>query len=65
MTQADIPSDSLYRAVIGEPNQEFYLSYFRRADSRGYAPISWHWPVFVIEFSGPGVAPRDSALMTR
>jgi hypothetical protein len=45
---ADTPSDDLYRAVIGEPNQEFYLSYFRRADSRGYAPISWHWPVFVI-----------------
>lgn len=52
MTRADLPSDDasndLYRAVIGEPNQEFYLSYFRRADVRGYAPISWHWPVFVI-----------------
>jgi len=48
VTQADTPSDNFYRAVIGEPNQEFYLSYFRRADSRGYAPISWHWPVFVI-----------------
>ena len=48
MTQADTPSDDLYRAVIGEANQEFYLSYFRRADSRGYAPISWHWPVFII-----------------
>jgi hypothetical protein len=48
VTQADTPSDDLYRAVIGEPNQEFYLSYFRRADARGYAPISWHWPVFII-----------------
>ena len=45
---AEQPSDDLYRAVIGESNQDFYLSYFRRADSRGYAPISWHWPVFVI-----------------
>lgn len=48
MTRADKPSDDLYRAVIGEPNQEFYLSYFRRADDRGYAPISWHWPVLFI-----------------
>ena len=48
MTPASTPSDDLYRAVIGQPNQEFYLSYFRRADSRGYAPISWNWPVFVI-----------------
>lgn len=48
MTPADIPSEDLYRAVIGEPNQRFYLSYFSRADERGYAPLSWHWPVFVI-----------------
>ena len=48
MTLAEPPSDDLYRAVIGAPSQEFYLSYFRRADARGYAPISWHWPVFVV-----------------
>lgn len=48
MTPAESPPDELYRAVIGEPNQEFYLSYFHRADARGYAPISWHWPVFVL-----------------
>ncbi len=48
MTPAETPPDEFYRAVIGEPNQEFYLSYFRRADARGYAPISWHWPVFVV-----------------
>jgi hypothetical protein len=48
VTRADTPSDDHYRAVIGEPNQEFYLSYFRRADERGYAPISWHWPVLFI-----------------
>jgi hypothetical protein len=52
VTRADQPlddaSNDLYRAVIGEPNQEFYLSYFRRADDRGYAPISWHWPVLFV-----------------
>ncbi len=48
VTPAETPPDELYRAVIGEPNQEFYLSYFHRADARGYAPISWHWPVFVL-----------------
>jgi len=48
VTPAATPSDDLYRAIIGEPNQAFYLSYFHRADSRGYAPISWHWPVFII-----------------
>ncbi len=48
MIPADTPSDDLYRAIIGEPSQAFYLSYFKRADSRGYPPISWHWPVFVI-----------------
>jgi hypothetical protein len=45
---AETPTDDLYRAVIGDTNQEFYLSYFKRADARGYAPISWHWPIFVI-----------------
>ena len=48
MTRDEPPSEALYRAVIGQPNQAFYLSYFRRADARGYAPISWHWPVFAI-----------------
>jgi len=48
VTSAETPPDELYRALIGEPNQAFYLSYFRRADARGYAPISWHWPVFVV-----------------
>jgi len=35
----------LYSAVIGQRNQNYYLSYFHRADARGYAPIAWHWPV--------------------
>jgi Protein of unknown function (DUF2628) len=48
VTLPDAPSDELYRAVIGRRNQDFYLSYFRRADSRGYAPISWHWPVLFV-----------------
>jgi hypothetical protein len=48
VTPAETPPDEFYRAVIGQPNQEFYLSYFRRADGRGYAPISWHWPAFVL-----------------
>ena len=37
-----------YRALIGPTHQDYYLSYFRRAEERGYAPISWHWPVFFI-----------------
>jgi len=40
----------LYEAVIGPRNAAFYLAYFKRADERGYAPISWNWPAF---FLGP------------
>jgi hypothetical protein len=35
----------LYQAIVGERHQDYYLSYFARADARGYPPISWHWPV--------------------
>lgn len=35
-----------YKALLGPTHQDFYLSYFRRAEERGYAPVSWHWPVF-------------------
>lgn len=35
----------LYEAIIGERNQAYYLSYFERADARGYPPVAWHWPV--------------------
>lgn len=38
----------LYRALLGEKNQAFYLSYFRRADERGYTPVSWNWPALLI-----------------
>ena len=48
MTLPESPSDALYRAVIGQRNQNYYLSYFRRADGRGYAPIAWHWPVLFL-----------------
>lgn len=34
---------SAYQAVIGPVNQNYYLSYFRRAEERGYAPLSWNW----------------------
>ena len=37
-----------YKALIGPTHQDYYLSYFRRAEERGYAPVSWHWPVFFI-----------------
>jgi hypothetical protein len=43
-----VSSDNLYPAVIGTKNQTYYLSYFQRADARGYAPIAWHWPAFWI-----------------
>jgi len=35
-----------FKAVIGPSNQDYYLSYFRRCEERGYAPVSWNWPVF-------------------
>lgn len=37
-----------YKALIGPTHQDYYLSYFQRAEERGYAPVSWHWPVFFI-----------------
>ena len=39
-------TDKLYRTIIGEKNTDYFLNYFHRADERGYAPISWNWPVF-------------------
>ena len=38
-----------YRALIGPIHQDYYLSYFRRAEERGYAPMSWNWPVFFFD----------------
>ncbi|MFP6797204.1 MAG: DUF2628 domain-containing protein [Pseudomonadales bacterium] len=38
-------NNDLYTEVIGPRNTNYYLTYFKRADARGYAPISWHWPV--------------------
>ena len=42
--------EALFRALIGPHNQAYYLSYIRRAEARGYAPLAWHWPAF---FLGP------------
>jgi len=36
-----------FRAVIGPTNQNYYLSYFRRAEERGYAPLSWNWAALI------------------
>jgi hypothetical protein len=38
-------NDDLYADVIGPTNTNYYLAYFKRADERGYAPLTWHWPV--------------------
>ncbi len=36
---------ALFAAAVGTRNTGFYMSYFERADARGYAPVSWNWPV--------------------
>ncbi|MCR9276528.1 MAG: DUF2628 domain-containing protein [Pseudomonadaceae bacterium] len=36
---------ALFAAAIGTRNTGYYMNYFERADNRGYAPISWNWPV--------------------
>ena len=41
---------TLYQAAVGPKGQDFYLAYFQRAHQRGYAPISWNWPVFFFGF---------------
>ena len=46
MSDSDTRTPELYRAVIGTRKQEFYLPYFRRAEERGFPPLSWNWPVF-------------------
>ena len=40
----DASDEALLRAFVGPRNEAYYLAYFARADARGYAPISWHWP---------------------
>ena len=42
--------ETLYRAAVGARRQDFYLAYFQRAHQRGYAPMSWNWPVFFFGF---------------
>lgn len=37
-----------FKALIGPKNQDYYLSYFRRCEERGYAPASWNWPVLAL-----------------
>lgn len=41
---------TLYQAAVGPKRQDFYLAYFQRAHQRGYASISWNWPVFFFGF---------------
>jgi len=38
----------LYAAIIGHAKTSYYLAYFERADTRGYAPLSWNWPAFFL-----------------
>lgn len=38
----------LYEAIIGPSKTTYYLAYFERADTRGYAPLSWNWPAFFL-----------------
>ena len=40
--------EKLYQALIGFRNTGYYMSYFARADERGYPPISWNWPAFFV-----------------
>ena len=40
----------LYAALVGPVNAPYYLAYFERAEQRGYAPLSWHWPAFFLGF---------------
>ena len=40
----------LYAALIGPANAGYYLAYRDRAEERGYAPRSWHWPAFFLGF---------------
>jgi hypothetical protein len=47
MTSEFRPEPELYRAVIGERQQDYYLGYARRAIQRGYTPLSWHWPAMI------------------
>jgi len=41
---------TLYQAAVGSRGQDYYLAYFQRAHQRGYAPMSWNWPVFFFGF---------------
>ena len=42
--------ETLYQATVGPRGQDFYMPYFQRAHQRGYAAISWNWPVFFVGF---------------
>ena len=48
MTNELRPEPELYRALVGERRQDYYLGYFRRALQRGYPPLSWHWPALFL-----------------
>ena len=44
---ADAVDSELYAAAVGR-RQAFYVTYFQRADARGYAPLSWNWAMFTL-----------------
>ena len=50
MSDSETQTPELYRAVLGPRNAAYYLPYFRRAEERGYPPVSWNWPVFFFGF---------------
>jgi hypothetical protein len=45
---APASDEALLRAFVGPRNADYYLAYFARAEARGYAPISWHWPALLL-----------------
>ena len=52
VTKSVAPSaqDDLYRAVIGEKNQPYYLRQFKALELADARKGSWHWPAFFFTF---------------
>lgn len=50
LNQLDDSRREYYKAIIGQKNQDYYLTKFSHFDSNGKVSVSWHWPAFFVTF---------------
>lgn len=42
--------EALYKAVVGQKNEDFYYQAFSKIDNEGRLTVTWNWPAFFFSF---------------